>query len=351
MQRTMVPGVSMWSRWQPERGVFFNSYLIESGEENFIIDPLALDEGDVTEIERLGGAAWVVVTNRDHERDAAAVSRRFDAKIAASEGDAALMQCAVERTLREGDRIGPFSVVILDGMKTPEELALRYEAARTVIVGDAIWGAPAGALSLPPNVGDRERALLSVRRLREGRPRHLLVGDGSPVFGRAFEALNAFLEAQEGMLAARVNLDELRFTGSGRPAGYRCRDAEIGHLLGASVLGCQAALLPPGESFCPFHWHTVDEELFIVWEGTPLLRTPQGQTRLRRGDLVAFPANENGAHRLYNDGNTDCVVLMIASNEKSDDVCCYPDSKKLMVSAAEIIVRAEPTLEYFAGET
>jgi hypothetical protein len=37
------------------------------------------------------------------------------------------------------------------------------------------------------------------------------------------------------------------------------------------------------------------------------------------------------------------------SNTKSE-VCLYPDSKKLLVDAADIIVRSEPTLDYYDGE-
>jgi hypothetical protein len=72
MQPTVLPGVAMWSAWQPERNLFFNSFFFELPDGNVAIDPLPLDSRDADEITARGGLAWIVVTNRDHERDARA---------------------------------------------------------------------------------------------------------------------------------------------------------------------------------------------------------------------------------------------------------------------------------------
>jgi uncharacterized cupin superfamily protein len=361
VQKSAIDGISSWSVWQPERGVFFNAHFISgSGQERvsggesasgLLVDPLALSAGDAAEIERSGGVCWIVVTNRDHEREAAAAAERFGAKIAASAPEAELLHVKVDRTLADGDLICGARVIALDGMKSPQEIALAWDAKRTVLVGDAIWGAPAGSLSLPPNVGDPAAAVLSVRKLRARRPRHLLVGDGASVYFRAYEAINDLLEQRTEALTSRINIDEIAYgpVDPAEPAGFRSRCGEIGYLIGASVMGYQAALLPPGQAVCPQHWHTVDEELLLIWQGAPLLYTPAGETRLRRGDMVHFPVGERGAHRLHNDTDQECIVLLLASNEGAD-VCFYPDSKKLLVSPQGIMVRSEPELQYFDGE-
>jgi len=352
MQTTMIPGVSMWSQWQPDRNVFFNSHFVESPAGNLLVDPLALDESDERAIDERGGAAWIVMTNRDHERASKAASERFGAKIAATAPEAALLSVKVDRELRSGDEICNARVIALDGMKSPLELALWFRETRTILVGDALWGSPAGSLSLPPRVGDAKVAILSLRALRARKPKHVLVGDGMPIFERGYEALNEFLERRTEAFAGRLNMDELVYgpIDESDPPEYRSQSAEIGYVVGATVMGYQSARLSPGTSVCPTHWHTVDEELFVVWEGSPLLRTPQGETRLRRGDVVCFPANERGAHKLINDTEEHCVVLMVASNEKPDDACFYPDSDKLLVSAKSLIVRASPALDYYDGE-
>ena len=43
MQRTMVDSVRMWSAWQPDRNLFFNSFFVETAEGNCAVDPLPLD--------------------------------------------------------------------------------------------------------------------------------------------------------------------------------------------------------------------------------------------------------------------------------------------------------------------
>src|SRR5579875_1770452 len=76
LQRTSLEGISMWSRWQPDRALFFNSFFIRGGE-NVIVDPLALEERDLEAIRAEGGAAWIVITTRDHERETASLAQRL----------------------------------------------------------------------------------------------------------------------------------------------------------------------------------------------------------------------------------------------------------------------------------
>ena len=352
MQQT-VNGFWMWSAWQPDRNLHFNSYFLTGDGGNLVVDPLPLSDADAAEIEAQGGVAWIVVTNRDHERATKELAERFGAKVACG-GDASLLRVPVDRVLADGEEIAGATVVSLDGLKTPGEIALWFpDRNRTLVVGDALWGTPAGVLRLMPDdkLGDAPRAALSLRKLLALWPLHVLVGDGTPVFGRGLEALRACVEARDDAHVNVLNVDDLVFSVDERdgPPGYRAEWAEIGLGLGASKLGYAATRLPPGESFCPMHWHTMEEELFIVWEGTPTLRTPRGSTKLRPGDFVAFPTNERGAHKLTNESDKPCTVIMIA-NDNEDDVCIYPDSDKVGISRIRRRLRGSPTLPYYDGE-
>jgi uncharacterized cupin superfamily protein len=71
------------------------------------------------------------------------------------------------------------------------------------------------------------------------------------------------------------------------------------------------------------HWHTREEELFVVLSGTPTLRTPRGTAKLRPGDCIAFRTDPGGAHRLENHADEDALVLLIANTDRGD-VCYYP---------------------------
>ncbi len=341
----------MWSAWQPDRNVFFNSYFIGHADGNVVIDPLALDERDTAEIEAHGGVSWVVITNRDHQRASAQIVDRFRAKVATGAREASLLRLHVDRLLEPREAIGPAEVIALDGFKTAGEIALSLNPLRTVIVGDALWGDPAGSLRLMSDdkLIDPRAAALSLRALRVERPKHVLVGDGAPIFEHGYEALSTCLDARNAPVNI-VNFDELTYRSfPGDPPGYKSTAAEVGYLLGATLLGYQAAQVPPGESFCPTHWHAGDEELFIVWQGTPTLLSPRGETPLRRGDIVCFQTGAGGAHKVINRTTATAILLMIASGG-AVDACFYPESRKVLVWPADVMVRSEPQLDYYDGE-
>ena len=83
MQETVVAGVSMWSVWQPDRGLNFNSWLVADADGAFIVDPLEPDAPAVLERCRAAGVRTIVITNRDHQRAAAHFAQELDAQIVA----------------------------------------------------------------------------------------------------------------------------------------------------------------------------------------------------------------------------------------------------------------------------
>lgn len=353
MQATIVPGVATWSRWQADRAMFFNAWFVAGDGGNVVVDPLEPDDGDAAFIDARGLNA-VVVTNRDHERAAAAFAARYGVPVYAAAPDAAEMTVPVGRILADGDDVFGWTVVRFAGLKTAGEFALVSPRLHAAITGDALWGVPAGALTLMPDekLADPARAALSLRRLLALEVRHLLVGDGMPVYERASEALQAALDARAGVAVRRINLDELTYESGDGHVPYRAAAGEIGFVLGARKLGYRAARLEPGDAFCPEHWHIVEEEAFVVWQGTPTLRTPGGTFELRRGDVVAFPVGRVGSHRLHNDGAETAIVLMFSNTGGGAEACFYPDSRKVLVELGDdrTIVRTEPELDYYDGE-
>ena len=53
----------------------------------------------------------------------------------------------------------------------------------------------------------------------------------------------------------------------------------------------------------PYHFHHGMEEWLLVVDGTPTLRTPDGERELRRGDVVCFPPGPDGAHQVRGPGH------------------------------------------------
>lgn len=128
-------------------------------------------------------------------------------------------------------------------------------------------------------------------------------------------------------------------------AGY-CRLAlRVGPLIGASRLGLTVYELAEGERVCPYHYEFGDEEWLFVFEGEPVLRTPEGERKLGRGDVVCFPAGPEGAHDV-----TGPARIGILSTKRDPAVAIYPDSDKLGAWPPNKIFRLGDAVDYFEGE-
>ena len=70
--------------------------------------------------------------------------------------------------------------------------------------------------------------------------------------------------------------------------GFRALRSRIGRQAGSERIGMSLWEVPPGEAAYPYHYHLAEEELVIVLEGRPSLRTAGGlaRARARRGRLV-----------------------------------------------------------------
>ena len=73
-------------------------------------------------------------------------------------------------------------------------------------------------------------------------------------------------------------------------APFHLRMAPLGEAAGAAELGATLYEIGPGGAIAPYHLHHADEELALVLDGSPTLRTPSGNRRLEPGAVVAFVA-------------------------------------------------------------
>ena len=73
------------------------------------------------------------------------------------------------------------------------------------------------------------------------------------------------------------------------PEGFRAGMFRFGPKLGAKETGASVYELPPGQSICPYHYEYGEEEWLLVLEGTPTLRTPEGEEQIGPMEMVFFP--------------------------------------------------------------
>ena len=110
--------------------------------------------------------------------------------------------------------------------------------------------------------------------------------------------------------------------------------------------------LPPGKAAYPYHYHLKNEETFFILKGEGLLRTPEGERPVRSGDLIFFPAGEDGAHKLTNTSRTENLLYLDMDVVHDLDVTVYPDSGKLGVWGRDMskIYRIDDDVDYYEGE-
>ena len=117
--------------------------------------------------------------------------------------------------------------------------------------------------------------------------------------------------------------DELR-----ESEGFLARRARISRQAGAERLGLSLWELGPGQAAYPYHFHYTEEELLVVLEGRPSLRTPRGWRVLEEGEVVSFLRGEEGGHQLFN-ASAGTVRFLSFSTSGEPDIVSYPDSGKL----------------------
>jgi uncharacterized cupin superfamily protein len=127
---------------------------------------------------------------------------------------------------------------------------------------------------------------------------------------------------------------------------------DVAQQLGSSALMMFIYDLQPGRSSSPYHYE-YEEEWLLVVDGTVVLRAPDGEHTLERGDLVYFPAGPEGAHKVMNRSDAPARTLMFSSS-RTPAVSVYPDSDKIGVWSGnepdELIFKRGTAVDWSEGE-
>jgi uncharacterized cupin superfamily protein len=126
---------------------------------------------------------------------------------------------------------------------------------------------------------------------------------------------------------------------------------DVARAVGSVGMAAYVYDLSPGETQCPYHYE-YEEEWLLVIEGTVVLRTPEGERSLERGDLVCFPPGADGAHQILNRSRAPARTLMFSSS-RVPAVSVYPDSNKIGVwpgnEADDLVFRRDTAVPWDDG--
>lgn len=133
------------------------------------------------------------------------------------------------------------------------------------------------------------------------------------------------------------------------PPGYQTSMLRTAPLLGGAQIALNVFELPPGQSLCPYHYESVEEEWIVMLSGRPTVRTREGERELAPWDCVYCPAGEEGAHKVTNHGDVPARVV-IWSNHSHPGTTIYPDSDKVGAWPPGKLFRLGDAVDYFEGE-
>lgn len=197
MMTQRLPGFWQWSWFSEEKQLDFNGLFLVVGEHKILIDPPPMAGEDQAFIRRNGPVDYLIVTNRDHAREAGTCQATFNCQVFLPELDAPQMDLKPTKTFKDQELLpGGLWVVQLSDQKSPGESALFVQQGKGVlIVGDALIGKPAGSVTLLPSekYTDVAKAKEGLRRLLKYNFDSLLVGDGRSILTGAKQAVEQAL--------------------------------------------------------------------------------------------------------------------------------------------------------------
>ena len=167
----------------------FNGLFLTVGEHKILVDPPPMTGDASAVVLRNGPVDYIIVTNQDHVREAVKYRDEFRCQLHVPELDAPQMDLTPTKTFKDGELlVGGIWAIQLKDQKSPGESALFIQQRQGVLIlGDALIGKPAGALSMLPaeKYADPEKAKDGLRRLLKYQFDSVLVGDGASIMAGA----------------------------------------------------------------------------------------------------------------------------------------------------------------------
>ena len=185
-----------------------NGYAIRLDDGAILVDPPSPATADWPQLDTLKPIQKIVVTNRDHDREAQQFRERYGSPVVAGANEiGGFASLKVDETVNDGEVLpGGLRVIHLPG-KSPGEIGLYFDPTRNrisrevggiVLLGDALIGHPPGQLRFVPEHKLDNPAQLkeSLRKLLALEFEVLLLCDGHSLLKDAHQKVEQFLAAQ-----------------------------------------------------------------------------------------------------------------------------------------------------------
>jgi glyoxylase-like metal-dependent hydrolase (beta-lactamase superfamily II) len=196
--KEIFPGVFQWSWFSQEKGLDFNGHLVVDDQVRAIIDPPPISPEDQVQIERQLPIGFILITNRDHLREAENCRKLFGAKVLVPEQDAAEISIEADGIYRDGESLPcRLKAIHIPNAKSAGECAFLLSRDKgMLILGDALIGKPPGKLNMLPldKFADPKKAREGIKVLSGLSFDAVLVGDGVSILTGGKQAVLDFLK-------------------------------------------------------------------------------------------------------------------------------------------------------------
>lgn len=96
--------------------------------------------------------------------------------------------------------------------------------------------------------------------------------------------------------------------------------------------------LEPEKYAYGYHYHEENEEVFYIIHGEALVKTQQGNLRLKEGDVICFPANINGSHVISNPSKTEKLIYLDVGTANKPDIVHFTGTNSGMIISENNII-------------
>ncbi|MEP6778197.1 MAG: hypothetical protein ABI944_07065 [Chthoniobacterales bacterium] len=195
----VAPDVYGWSRYDRSVKADLSSTALLTSRGLLLIDPIALQRTALEKLTAQLTVGGVVLTNENHERDAAAFAQKFSAPIFALSRASASPDSLSITPVDDGDKLTDDLTVIAIPGAGAGEMALHFDSGGgTVVMGDALINfEPHGFGFLPAKYcSDSKQLRTSLLKLLDYSFERMLFAHGTPIASGASARLKTLLQGE-----------------------------------------------------------------------------------------------------------------------------------------------------------
>lgn len=123
----------------------------------------------------------------------------------------------------------------------------------------------------------------------------------------------------------------------------------IGDAIGSEKLYANMDYVKPGAVSVKYHFHSKQEEFYLILSGSGLLRMNGEEIPVKAGDAVSAPAGKDTGHQFINTGSEILQILDVGTREK-DDIITYPDENVILIKDQKIVFSIGSKIEGWTSE-